>query len=73
MPKLAHHPSADLRARLCVLESERALAGLEGLTDNRTYMADLEDEIQGVRAAYVGSAVTEIATLHGIVDGRNFG
>lgn len=56
VPHLADH----LRA----LESERALAQLEGLDDQR-YLSDLEQEIAEYRVAYVGAAVTEIATLRG--------
>jgi hypothetical protein len=61
--------STDLRtaphldARLRELYLERATAELHGLTRDPAYMADLGDEIAAVRNAYVGAAVTEIATL----------
>ena len=55
--------TVDLRERLELLSLERALAEVEGLSDNAAYMADLEDEIAATRAAYVGAAVTEIATF----------
>jgi hypothetical protein len=37
------------------------------------YMDPLEDEISAVRAAYVGLAVTEIATLRAALDGPRRG
>ena len=55
--------AADMKGRLDELESERAFALHAGLGSNRLYMADLEEEIEAVRAAYVGSAVVEIACL----------
>jgi hypothetical protein len=55
--------AADMKGRLEELESERARALQAGLASNRLYMADLEEEIEAVRAAYVGSAVVEIASL----------
>jgi hypothetical protein len=55
--------TVDMRARLEVLEIERACALRSGLGSNRLYMAELEEEIEAVRAAYVGSAVIEIACL----------
>lgn len=73
MQPVAIQPSTELRQRLSLLESERALAGLEGLDRDPLYMADLLDEIAGTRAAYVGSAVTEIASLEAALRGRNWG
>ena len=61
--------TADLREHLELLYVERALAGLEGLSANRRYMADLEDEIAATRHAYVGTAVTEIAALRAELSG----
>jgi hypothetical protein len=60
---------ADMKERLEVLEAERAWALQAGLGANRLYMADLEEEIAAVRAAYVGSAVVEIARLRAWLDG----
>ena len=37
------------------------------------YMDDLDDEIQGVRDFYVGTAVTEIATLRAALFGPQTG
>jgi hypothetical protein len=61
--------TADMRERLEVLEIERACALRCGLGANRLYMAELEQEIEAVRAAYVGSAVIEIACLRARVRG----
>ena len=36
-------------------------------------MADLDEEITATRNAYVGAAVTDIATLRGQLSGRLFG
>ena len=57
------HSPAALREQLALLESERAAATLNGLADNGLYMADLHDELEAVRSAYLGAAVTEIASL----------
>ena len=65
--------TAELRKRLQLLLAERALAAVEGLSSNALFMADLEDDITATRAAYVGAAVTEIATLRGVLGGRQHG
>ena len=52
-----------LREHLRRLEQERVLAGQSGLERNALYMEDLSDELEAVRSAYVGAAVTEIASL----------
>ena len=44
-----------------------------GMTANATYMADLDDEIAEVTAAYTGAAVTEMATLRGELFGLQVG
>ena len=59
----------DHRHHLDLLNAERAAAGLYGLTANREYMDDLESEIAAERAAYVGTAVTEIAMLRAALSG----
>ena len=61
--ELVKRSPAALRQQLELLEQERAAASLTGLTANALFMADLLDEIAAVRAAYVGAAVTEIASL----------
>ena len=66
MPTTDEHttPSAaGLREQLELLERERATVSLAGMAGNDLYMADLRDELETVRSAYVGAAVTEIASL----------
>ena len=55
------------------LHAERALASLEGLALQDSYMADLDEEIAAVRSAFVGAAVTEIATLRALLSGHQVG
>ena len=63
----------EIQIRLKELQAERLLAWSEGLAANALYMADLEDEIAEVSAAYVGAAVTEIATLRAALSGPQVG
>lgn len=56
--------AAGLRDHLVQLQAERALAALEGLRDP-AYAADLADDLAAAQHAYVGAAVTEIASLRG--------
>jgi len=63
----------DLRARLGLLELERAAAEQSPLADDPHYMADLFAEIDAIQAAYVGAVVTEIARLRADLDGRRYG
>ena len=69
MGSATDHTAADLRRHLADLYAERAAADLEGLSANREYMEDLEDEIAAERYAYVGMAVTEIAGLRAALSG----
>ena len=62
--------AAELRDRLVLLLVERALADVEGLTANAAYAANLDADIVATRSAWVGAAVTEIATLRGLLSGR---
>ena len=62
--------ASSLGRRLQDLAAERAAAALEGVADHPLYRSDLETEIDAVRAAYVGVAVTELATLRGELSGR---
>ena len=62
-------PALIARTRLEALHAEQAAASLTGLTANRIYMADLADDIAASEAAYVGAAVTEIASLRAALDG----
>jgi hypothetical protein len=63
----------EIQDHLEQLQAERALALIEGLEGNATYMADLEDEIAAARSAYVGAAVTEIASLRAELSGPQLG
>ena len=56
-----------------VLQEERALAHLTGLIHDADYVADLEDDIAASTSAYVGLAVTEIATLRAELGGPLLG
>jgi len=55
--------AVEIQDELRMLYVERALAELEGLASDETYMADLLDDIQAHRSAFVGAVVTEIASL----------
>lgn len=65
--------ASDVRHHLLLLHEERALAREEGLLDDPAYLADLDEEIEACRHAYIGAAVTEIAMLRASIDGRNEG
>jgi hypothetical protein len=66
-------PAIELQLRLKELHAERLLASSEGLAADTAYMADLDDEIAEVSDAYVGAAVTEIATLRAELFGPQVG
>jgi hypothetical protein len=66
-------PAIELQRRLRDLHAERLLAWREGLTADAAYMADLDDEIAACRAAFVGAAVTEIATIRAALSGPLLG
>jgi hypothetical protein len=63
----------DLHNQLIELRAERALAEETGVANIRSYMDDLERDIARSRAAYVGAAVTEIATLRAQLSGPQVG
>jgi hypothetical protein len=63
----------EIHTHLLGLEAERALASIEGLPANSAYMADLDGEIEATIRAYVGAAVTEIATLRAELFGPQVG
>jgi hypothetical protein len=63
----------DLHNHLLELTAERALAEDTGVAKIKSYMDDLERDIALSHAAFVGAAVTEIATLRGELSGRNWG
>jgi hypothetical protein len=61
--------ATDVKRHLDLLHEERQLAVEIGLAADGAYMADLEEEIVACRAAYVGAAVTEIATMRAELSG----
>ncbi len=63
----------DLHNHLLELQAERALAEETGVAGIASYMEDLERDIARSHAAFVGAAVTEIATFRGELSGRNWG
>jgi hypothetical protein len=63
----------EIRSHLLGLQAERALAAIEGLAVNSAYMADLDGEIEATASAYVGAAVTEMATLRAELYGPQVG
>ena len=65
--------AAGARARLELLFVERSEALEAGLGANAAYMEALHEDIDATRAAYIGLAVTEIATLRGELGGRLLG
>ena len=63
----------ELRTQLLALEAERSAAEAWGLADVPAYAADLQDEIEIMRAAYTTAAVTEIASLRSALSGPQVG
>ncbi len=63
----------EVQNELIHLKAERALAVAEGLGGVSAYMADLETDIAALEWAYVGYAVTEIATLRAELFGPQVG
>jgi hypothetical protein len=63
----------EIHNHLQELRVERALASREDLASDSSYMADLDGEIEATTRAYVGAAVTEIATLRGALSGPQVG
>ena len=61
------------REQLSALEAEQALAVITGLSEAKSYMRDLDDELETWRYLYVSSAVTEIATLRAMLDAPHVG
>jgi hypothetical protein len=65
--------ATDARARLLRLEAERLDAIDAGLGGNAHYMTELRHDLAASRAAYVGLAITEIATLRARLGGPQIG
>jgi hypothetical protein len=63
----------EFHTHLLELQEERTLASIAGLAVNSAYMADLDGEIEATARAYVGAAVTEIATFRAELSGPQVG
>ena len=63
----------EVHAYLLALEAERALASIDGPAPDPVYVAYLDGEIEATTSAYVGAAVTEIATLRAELFGPQVG
>jgi hypothetical protein len=62
----------QLHDHLLVLRAERAAASLDGL-DNEGHLADLRVETEMTERAFVGAAVTEIASFRAQLRGPQVG
>jgi len=65
--------ATDVKRHLDLLHEERRLAIEIGLAADGAYMADLDEEIAACKAAYVGAAVTEIASIRAELSGALLG
>ena len=65
--------ATDVKHHLDLLHEERLLAIEIGLAADGAYMADLDEEIAACKAAYVGAAVTEIASIRADLSGALVG
>lgn len=63
----------DMHDELGRLRAERLAAIEAGLAGNAAYMRELGDELTAARAAYVGLAITAIASLRGELFGPQQG
>jgi hypothetical protein len=64
---------AEVRQHLYLLRLEHDLAVSIGLDSDPVYMADLEHQLATWEAAWVGTAVTEIAVSRAVRHGRLHG
>jgi hypothetical protein len=65
--------ATEIYTHLVELQAERALASIKGLAANSVYMVDLYGEIETTARAYIGAAVTEIATFRAELSGPQVG
>jgi hypothetical protein len=63
----------DLHNHLLELQAERSLAHDTGVANIASYMDDLERDIARSHAAFVGAAVTEIASFRAQLSGPTWG
>ena len=71
MPTETVTTAVEVQKHLRLLLVERAVAGVEGLAANVASTADLHEKITATRNAYVGAAVTDIATLRSSASTRS--
>lgn len=64
-------PAVEYRRRLDAIAAQRYAAVCSGA--GAAELSALDQELSTCRAGFVGSAVTEIATLRGLHDGANRG
>lgn len=64
---------AAVREQLELLRIEHELARSIGLDADRTYMADLERQLEIWEAAWVGARVTQLAVMRARTRGRLYG
>ena len=62
--------AAGLGVELRKLTAQRIDAAEAGLSQNRLYMDQLDAEIVACRSAYIGAAVSEVASLRAQPSGR---
>jgi len=67
--KLLLMTTLQLREHLQSLSAERYAAALVGLDRDDLYLRDLQEEIEATHSAFVGAAVTEIATFRAELSG----
>jgi hypothetical protein len=65
--------TAEILTRLDSLAEERAAALEWGADAIPAYMDDLQREIEHYNGAYVGAAVTEIASFRAVLSGPQLG
>ena len=64
---------ADIRIHLRDLQLERLEAESTGLTNNRTYRANLESERAEYQQALIGAAIDEVLRLRSELSRRQYG
>jgi hypothetical protein len=65
--------TTQIRSRLDELAAEHAAARAWGADAIPAYLDDLQREIEAFRSAYVGAAVTEIASFRAQLSGPQLG
>jgi hypothetical protein len=65
--------ATEIYTHLVELQAERALASIKGLAANSAFRAGLDGEIETTARAYIGAAVTEIATFRAELSGPQVG